>query len=112
MSGLLQSFKPSGQLLIPKRIKVEPVIRRKPRVIFQAIDVTLHPMLDVLCAPVGIQNYFLSQSLELNFVVVTAAINAEKQDDGAMHDSWEQDRTGRECGRRTQEVALRGLAIA
>jgi hypothetical protein len=71
--------------LIPKWIEIEPVVRRKPRVMLQAIDVALHPMLDVLRPPVAIQDYFLSQSLEVNFVVVAPAVKAEKQNDRAMH---------------------------
>jgi hypothetical protein len=52
----------------------------------QAIDVTLHPMLDVLRAPVAIQDYFLSQLLKVDFVVVASPVKAEKQDNRAMHD--------------------------
>src|SRR5205814_7419611 len=71
--------------LIPKRIKVEPVIRRKPRVVLQTIGVALHPTLDLLQAPVAIQDYFISQLLEVNLVTVPPAVNAEKQDNMATH---------------------------
>jgi hypothetical protein len=55
----------------------------------QAIGVALHPMLDVLPAPVAIQDYFLSQLLEVNFVMVAPAVKAEKKDDRAMHNGSE-----------------------
>jgi hypothetical protein len=66
----------------------------------QAINVTLHPMLDVLCAPVAIQDYFLSQLLEVDFVVVAPAVKAEKQNNWAVHDRGKKDRAGRECSLR------------
>ncbi len=66
----------------------------------QAINVALHPMLDVLRAPVAIQDYFLGQLLEVNFVVVAASIKAEKQDDRAMRYRGKEDRAGWEYSRR------------
>jgi len=78
----------------------------------QPIGVALRPMLGVLYAPVAIQDYFPGQLLEVNFVTVAAAVNAEKQDDRAMHDRRKQDRAGRESSGRAQELALRGLAVA
>ena len=67
----------------------------------QPRHVALHPMIDVLGAMITVQNYLLSKILEVNFITITASIEAEKQNDRAMHGGGKQDRTGREGGRRT-----------
>ena len=100
------------QPLIPKRIEIKPIIRRQSGVMFQTIDITLRPMLDVFGAAVAVQDYFLGESLEKNFVAVASVIQTKEQDDGTMHHGGDKDRADwKGCGR-AEEVTLRGLAIA
>src|SRR5207248_7111628 len=54
------------QRLIPKRIEIKPIVRRKPGVMLKAIDITLCPMLNVFGAAIAIQDYFLREPLEIN----------------------------------------------
>ena len=98
--------------LIPKRIEIKPIIRRQSGVMFQTIDITLRPMLDVLGTAVAIQDYFLGKSFEINFVVVASVIKTKKQDDGTMHHCRNQNRADRESCRCAEELTLRGLAVA
>src|SRR6266496_3941558 len=88
------------QRLIPKRIKIKPIVRRNPGVMLETIDITLRPMLDVFGATVAIQDYFLGESLKKNFVAVASMIEAEEQDDGTMHHGGDEngaDRKGCRC---------------
>ena len=66
------------QRLIPKRIKIKPIVRRNPGVMLETIDITLRPMLDVFGATVAIQDYFLGESLKNNFVAVASMIEAKE----------------------------------
>ena len=72
-----QACHPGGPL-IPKRVKVKPVVRRKPHVMLQPLDIALRPMLDVAGAVIAIQIYLLGEMLELNLVTVPAAVETEK----------------------------------
>src|SRR5207248_10765422 len=103
---------PCYSRLIPKRIKVKPIVRCKPRVILETIDVTLRPMLDVFSPAVAVQDYFLGKSLEKNFVAVASVIQTKEQDDGTMHHGGDKDRADWKGCRSAEEVTLRGLAIA
>src|SRR5438105_4678740 len=98
--------------LIPKRIKIKPIIRGKPGVMLETIDVTSRPMLDVFSAAIPIQDYFLGESLEINFVAVASTIETKEQDDGTMHHCGNENRADRESCRRAEELTLRRLAIA
>ena len=64
--------------LIPKRIEIKPIVRRKSGVMFQTIDITLRPMLDVFGTMVAIQDYILGELLEMNFVTITSTIEAKE----------------------------------
>src|SRR5207253_10137868 len=98
--------------LIPKRIKIKPIVRRKPGVMLETIDITLRPMLDVFGAAVPIQDYFLGESLEINFVAVPSMIEAKEQDDGTMHHGGDENGADRKGCWRAEELTLRGLAVA
>src|SRR6266436_3179527 len=50
--------------------------------------------------------------LEVNFVALSAAVEAEKEDNRAMHHGGDQDRAGRKCSRPTKELTLRCLVAA
>src|SRR6266513_664439 len=100
------------QLLIPKWIEIEPIVRRKPGVILETIDITLRPMLDVFGVAVAIQDYFLGESLEINFVVVASMIEAKKQDDGTMHHGGNENGADWKGCRCAEELTLRGLPVA
>jgi hypothetical protein len=66
------------QRLIPKWIKIKPIVRRKPGVMLETIDITLRPIFDVFGAVVAIQDYFLGESLEINFVAVVSKIETKE----------------------------------
>ena len=100
------------QRLIPKRIKIKPIVRRNPGVMLETIDITLRPMLDVFGATVAIQDYFLGESLKKNFVAVASMIEAEEQDDGTMHHGGDENGADRKGCRCAEELTLRGLAVA
>src|SRR5437763_11216974 len=100
------------QRLIPKRIKIKPIVRRNPGVMLETIDITLRPMLDVFGATVAIQDYFLGESLKKNFVAVASMIEAEEQDDGTMHHGGDENGADRKGCRCAEEVTRRGLAVA
>src|SRR5437763_15572821 len=100
------------QRLIPKRIKIKPIVRRKPGVMLETINITLRPMVDVFGAAVAIQDYFLGESLEINFVVVASMIEAKKQDDGTMHYGGDENGADRQGWRCAEELTLRSFAVA
>ena len=79
---------------------------------FETIDVTLRPMLDVFGAAVAVQDYFIGESLEKNFVAVASVIQTKEQDDGTMHHGGDKDRADRKGCRRAEELTLRGLTVA
>src|SRR5256885_14807378 len=78
--------------LIPKPIKVKPIVRCKSRVMLETIDVTLRPMLDVFGAAVAGEDYFLGESLEKNFVAGGSLIKNQKKDEGTKHHSGDKER--------------------
>src|ERR1700758_3286332 len=90
--------------LIPERIKVEPVVRRQTRIMLQPRDVTLNPRLNLIRAMLPIQHDLVGEMFEVNVVAVPAAVEAEEQNDGAMHHGSKQDRSGRQGGGRAEEV--------
>src|SRR5437870_11501303 len=94
---------------VPKGVEIEPVVRRKSRVVLQAINITLRPAMDFLRALITRQRDLLGKLLEKNFVTIPAAVDTEKQNDRAMHDPGEQDRPGWKCRGRTQALAARRL---
>ena len=67
----------------------------------QPLDIALRPVLDVLRAAIAIQNNLLSEMLEVNFVMISAAVEAKKKDNRAMHHGGKQDWAGWKCSRRT-----------
>src|SRR6266700_1336388 len=85
------------QRLIPKRIEIKPMVRRKPGVMLETI---------------AIQDYFLGESLKKNFVAVASMIEAEEQDDGTMHHGGDENGADRKGCRCAEELTLRGLAVA
>jgi len=80
--------------------------------VLQPLGITLHPMLDVFRAVIAIQDYVIGEMLEVNFVALPAAVEAEKQDNRAMHHRRDQDRPGGKCSGRTEESTLRCLVAA
>jgi hypothetical protein len=93
-----------GAALAPKPIKIKPVIRRKTCVLLQPRHVPLHPGLDCFSSLLTIQTDVVGEMFEVNFVAVSAAIETEKQNHGAMHYRGKQDRAGWERGRRSKEL--------
>src|ERR1051325_6814347 len=75
-----------GRRRVPEWIKIEPVVRRNPRVMFEPINVALRPLLDLVGALSARQRDFVGKLLEKNFVTVPAAIETEKENNGAMHE--------------------------
>src|SRR5947207_14977610 len=63
-------------------------------------------------AVLTIQYCAIAEILEVNFVALPAAVETEKQDNRAMHHRGDQDRPGRKCSRRTEELTLRCLVAA
>ena len=61
----------------------------------QPRDVALHPRLDLLGAMLPIQHDLVGEMFEVNVVAIPTAVEAEEQNDGAMHHGREQNRTGR-----------------
>src|SRR5947207_6921576 len=100
----MQALKPSA--LIPKRIEVKPVVWRATDVVLQPLGIALRPMLNVFGPAFAIQNYFIGEMLEINFVAVPAVIKAEEQNHRTMHHCGKQNRAGRERGRRAEKFAL------
>src|SRR5437762_6812492 len=80
------------QSLVPKRIEVKPVIRRKARVMLQALGVALHPKLNVFGAMIAIQSDLIGKMFEVNFVAVSAAVQTKKQNHRATHCRGQQHR--------------------
>src|SRR3989344_88975 len=62
------------RIRIPVIVKVEPVIRRQPAIILEAIDVLLGPARHVLCAILPADLYTFGQELEINVITIAAAI--------------------------------------
>src|SRR5438132_2319301 len=98
--------------LIPKGIKVKPVVRRKTRVMLQSLSVALHPKLGLLGATMPIQNDHVGKMFEINFVTLPPAIEPKKQNDRATHHGSKDDRAGWERSRHTQELTLSCLVAA
>src|SRR6266487_4724274 len=95
--------------LIPERIKVEPVVRRQPRIMLQSLDVALHPRLDLLGAMLPIQHDLAGEMFEVNVVAIIAAVEAEEQNDGAMHHGSKQYRASRQGCRRAEKLTSCGF---
>ena len=64
--------------LVPKRVEVKPVIRCKARIMLKALGVALHPKVNVFGTTSAIQDDFVGKVFEVNFIVVSAAIQPEK----------------------------------
>ena len=79
---------------------------------FQAIDVALRPTLNVFGAMLAIQNYFVGEFFEMNFVAVASAIDTEEQNDRAMHHGRNHDGADRKRSGGAEELTLRSLSIA
>ena len=60
----------------------------------------------------AIQNYLVSELLEVNVVTLAAAVEPEKQDDRAMHHTRKEDRASRENSWRAQELTFCCLVAA
>src|SRR5205823_12276374 len=69
-------------------------------------------MLDVFRAVIAIHDYGIGEMIGVNFVALPAAVEAEKQDNRAMHHRRDQDRPGGKCSGRTEESTLRCLVAA
>src|ERR1043166_2504632 len=89
----------------PEWIKIEPVARGNPPVMFGPINIAFRPLLDLLGAVAARQRDFVGKLLEKNFVTVPAAIETEKENNGAMHDPGEQNRSGGKCRGGTKKFA-------
>src|SRR5438132_14012634 len=96
---------------IPKRVKIKPIVRREPGIMFQTIDVALRPMLDVFGAMLAIQNDFVGEFLEIDFVTVASSINPEEQDDRAMHHGCNHDGADRKRNGCAEKLTLHSLSI-
>ena len=59
-----------------------------------------------------IQNDVVGEMFEVNVVTIPAAVEAEEQNDGAMHHGSKQTRAGWHRGRRTEKVTSCGLVGA
>src|SRR4029077_3871026 len=94
---------------VPERIKVEPVVRRQKRIMLQARDVALHPRLNLLGAMFPIQHDLVGEMFEVNVVAIPASVEAEEQNDGAMHHGSKQHRAGRQGCRRAEKLTSCGL---
>src|ERR1043166_2385022 len=101
-----------GGGFVPEWIKVKPVVGREPRVVFQAIDITLCPALDFAGTSIARQGHAVSKLLEENFVSVPTAVETEKQNDRTMHDPGEEDRPRGKGRGRTEELTTRRLIAA
>src|SRR5206468_4715481 len=99
----------SGQFslgLVPKRVKVKPVIRRKTRIMLESLGVALHPEVGLLGATIPLQNDHVGEVFEINFIAVPATIEPEKQDNRATHHGSKEGRARWERSWRTQELTL------
>ena len=56
-----------------------------------------------------IQHDLVGEMFEVNVVAIPAAVEAEEQNDGAMHHGSKQNRAGRQGCRRAEEVTARCL---
>src|SRR3989344_3723676 len=89
---------------VPVIVKVEPVIRRKPAIVLEAVDVFLGPEYHILCAILPADLYTFGQELEINVITIAAAIQAEAQNNrylkrvGQQHGTtWENRFFAKEC---------------
>src|SRR5438045_3593313 len=107
----IQRLSSFGISLVPERKKVKPIVRRETGVVLEPSDIALRPLLQIVGTIVPMDGDFLGEFLEVNFVTIAAAIEAEEEDHGTMHDGRDQKRAGRESGRSSQELALGGFAV-
>src|SRR6266508_1014138 len=98
--------------LVPKRIEVKPVVRRKAREMLQALSVALHPQLDLLGATIASQCDLVGKMFEVNFVTIPAAVEPEKQNNGTMRHGGKHDWADRKRGWPAKELAFGCLTIA
>ena len=63
---------------VPKRIKVEPIVRRQACVVLEPRDVAFRPRLDFLGATLAIQCDLVGKMFEVNVVAVSSAVEAEE----------------------------------
>src|ERR1700748_3031245 len=92
--------------LIPEAVKVEPIVWSEPGIMFQSIDITLRPMLNAFGPMLAIQDNFVGEFLEIDFVAVPSTINPEEQDDRAMHHGCNHNGANRKSSRGTKEMTL------
>jgi hypothetical protein len=79
----------------------------------QTRDVALHPGLNLLSAMLSIQHDLVGEMFEVNLVAIPAAVEAEEQNDGAMHHGSKQHRTGWQgCGRAEEIQAWTNRYVA
>jgi hypothetical protein len=97
--------------LVPEWIKVEPVIRRESRVVLQPISIALRPLLELAGPPVAVQNNFIGEMFEMDFVTIASAIKAEEQNDRAMHERGDDDGASRECRAGPEKSANGGFVV-
>ena len=79
---------------------------------FQAIDVALCPLLDVFDAVLPLQNDFVREFFEIDFIPISSPINTEEQNDGTMHHGRNYEGADRECRWRAEELTPRSFPIA
>jgi hypothetical protein len=65
-------------VLIPERIKIEPVIRRHSGVVLEPRDIPLHPRLNFLSAMFPVQYDLVGEVFEVNVVTISAALQTKK----------------------------------
>ena len=59
----------------------------------------------------AIQNDFVGKLFEIDFVTIAPAINAEEQDDGAMHHGRNHDGANRKRSGGAEELTLHSFSI-
>src|SRR3990172_3891887 len=102
---------------VPVIVKVEPVIRRKPAIILEAVDVLLGPARHIFCAILPADLDAFGQELEINVITIAAAIQAEAQNNrylkrvGQQHGTaWENRPFAQKC--RADQSVVKHHAVA
>src|SRR5207253_3333497 len=105
----------SGQFsfwLIPKRVEVKPIVRCKARIMLKALGIAFHPKVNIFGAASAIQDDLVGKLFEVNFIVVPAAIQAKKQNNGRTHRGSKQDRTRWKRRGRAEKLTMRCFIAA
>src|SRR5438874_8927166 len=98
--------------LVPEGIKIEPIVRSETRVVLQAANIPLRPLLDFRSSSFAIQRDLVRKMLEVDLIAITTAIKPKEKDDRAVHESSNDNRPNRKGRGRIEELALNCLAVA